>query len=217
MRRVAAIFDLDGTLLPHTSAERLFVAAALRNGTLAPWRAAGGMLAAVAGWLSGRTPGLAAAKDYLRGSLCEPLETLGVHCVRTAVWPRLRPDLMTALEAHRGRGDVIVLMSGTPDFLGMEVARLLDAEFAITAQLVRRAGRFTGQVVAPHPHGAGKVAALQALAAGSGLDLARSHAYANRGSDAQHLELVGSPHAVSPDRGLRRAALRRGWEVIDDG
>ena len=35
----------------------------------------------------------------------------------------------------------------------------------ITAQLERRSGCFTGRVQPPHPHGAGKLAALMALGA----------------------------------------------------
>lgn len=216
MRRPAAIFDLDGTLLPRTSAERLFVAAALTRGLLEPWRAARGVVLALADRMGGQTRSLAESKRYLAGARCGPLETCGVECVNNMVWPRLRPSLLGALAAHRGRGDAIVLLSGTPDFLGTELARLLGAEFAITARMERRDGRFTGRVEPPHPHGAGKVEALLDLAAAADLELSRSHAYANRHSDALHLALVGTPHAVAPDRGLDRLSRGRGWEVLDD-
>jgi HAD superfamily hydrolase (TIGR01490 family) len=216
MGRPAAIFDLDGTLLARTSAERLFVTAALRGGQLQLGRAALGIVLASADRLRGQRRSLAESKAYLRGAACAPLETLGVDCVHTAVRPRLRPSLRAALEAHRSRGDAIVLLTGTLDFLGTEVARMLGVEFAITARLERRDQRFTGRVLPPHPHGEGKVEALRALAAAAGLDLAASHAYANRGSDALHLACVGTAHAVAPDRSLRRLARARGWEVSED-
>jgi HAD superfamily hydrolase (TIGR01490 family) len=216
MGRPAAIFDLDGTILAHTSAERLFVAAALRSGQLEPWRAARGVAIAILDRARGRTRTLSESKAWLRGADCAPLETLGVECVHSAVRPRLRASLLCVLDAHRQRGDAIVLMTGTLDFLGTAVAQLLAAEFAVTARLERSSGRFTGHVLPPHPHGAGKVEALRALADSAQIDLRRSHAYANRASDALHLACVGVAHAVAPDAGLRRLAAARGWEVIED-
>jgi len=83
----------------------------------------------------------------------------------------------------------------------------------VVAGLERAGGRFTGWVVPPHPHGRGKLDGLVALAAREELDLAASTAYANDGSDVAHLECVGFPQAVAPDRVLRAAAKRHGWPV----
>jgi len=216
MRRPAAIFDVDGTLLERGSAERHFLARALRARQVSPLHVLGGSLAALAAWSAGQSGIYAASKRYLRGLECAPLEALGVHCVHEDVRPYLRRDLVRELEEHRARGWAIVLLTGTLDFLGMEIARLVGADHVASARLERRDGRFTGRVLPPYPHGAGKVEALLALAAACELDLASSHAYANHGSDVAHLERVGHPHAVAPDRRLRRVAGARGWSVHED-
>jgi HAD superfamily hydrolase (TIGR01490 family) len=215
--RPAAVFDLDGTLLPRTSAERLFIRHALRAGALHPVRVLAGLGAGVAAWLAGRAASPFEHKGHLRGARCAPLETLGVALVHTEVLPRLRRDLLDLVETHRRRGDALVLLSGTLDFLGAEIARALRFDHVVACALERREGRFTGRLGGRHPHGGGKAALLHALAEEHGLDLSRSAAYANRASDRAHLELVAEPFAVSPDAALRRHARRHGWRIWEDG
>ena len=47
------------------------------------------------------------------------------------------------------------------------------------------------------------------LAERNGYDLARSYAYSDSITDVHMLEIVGHPHAVNPDKELRRQALNR--------
>jgi len=213
MPRPAAIFDLDGTLLADTSAERLFLRQVLSTQTLAPLTVGWGFARAFGAWIAGHVTTPWALKGWLRGAACAPVEALGVQCVHDDIVPRLRPELVSTLAAHQQRGEFILLLTGTLDFLGMEVARYLGADAAATARLERLDGRFTGRVLEPYPHGAGKLRALEELARRHDLDLAASHAWANRGSDIAHLERVGFPHAVAPNGKLRRHAEKHGWSI----
>ena len=52
--------------------------------------------------------------------------------------------------------------------------------------------------------------AIERLAAERGYDLARCFAYSDSVTDVPMLEAVGHPHAVNPDRELRREAVARG-------
>src|SRR4029079_3693215 len=47
-----------------------------------------------------------------------------------------------------------------------------------------------------------------------GYDLSASYAYSDSMTDLPMLEAVGFPHAVNPDRALRREAQQRGWPVL---
>ncbi len=213
MPRPAAIFDLDGTLLADTSAERLFLGKILTTQTISTLALASGFARAFATWIGGRIQTPWALKGWLRGAACAPVEALGVQCVHDDIVPRLRSELVSTLEAHKQRGEFIILLTGTLDFLGMEIARYLGADAAATARLERHEGRFTGRVLEPYPHGVGKLRALEALAQIHDLDLAVSAAWANRGSDIAHLERVGFPHAVAPNGTLRRHAEQHGWSI----
>ena len=52
------------------------------------------------------------------------------------------------------------------------------------------------------------------MAAEGGYDLADCYAYSDSITDLPMLSAVGHPTAVNPDRGLRKAALERGWPVL---
>lgn len=215
MRRPAAIFDLDGTLLGGASAETRFVWRALRAGVLPAHRLAAGGARALWARARGRSPTLGACKHWFAGAACAPLEALAVDVVDEVLRPRLRPALLAAMTAQRAAGACIVLLTGTPDLLAEPLARFLQVDLWVASRLERAAGRFTGRVVPPHPHGAAKLLLLRQLAARHGLDLESSHAWADRASDALHLEAVGHPHAVAPDRGLRRRARAGGWSIVE--
>ena len=47
-----------------------------------------------------------------------------------------------------------------------------------------------------------------------GYDLEHSYAYSDSVTDVPMLEAVGHPHAVNPDRELRRIASSNGWPVL---
>ena len=47
-----------------------------------------------------------------------------------------------------------------------------------------------------------------------GYDLENSYAYSDSVTDVFMLETVGHPHAVNPDRELRRIAQERGWPIL---
>ena len=47
-----------------------------------------------------------------------------------------------------------------------------------------------------------------------GYDLERSYAYSDSVTDVHMLEAVGHPHAVNPDKDLRRIARDRGWPIL---
>ena len=48
----------------------------------------------------------------------------------------------------------------------------------------------------------------------TGYDLARSYAYSDSVTDVPMLEVVGHPHAVNPDKELRKIATAQGWPIL---
>jgi phosphoserine phosphatase len=62
-------------------------------------------------------------------------------------------------------------------------------------------------------HGRAKADAVRVLARSTGLNLRASCAYSDSINDLPLLEAVAYPHAVNPDRRLRRMAIERHWPV----
>ncbi|MGA8255985.1 MAG: haloacid dehalogenase-like hydrolase, partial [Nocardioides sp.] len=72
---------------------------------------------------------------------------------------------------------------------------------------------YTGEI-SHYVYAEEKAVAIRALAEQRGYDLASCYAYSDSVTDVPMLELVGHPHAVNPDRELRKAAAARGWPVL---
>ena len=66
-------------------------------------------------------------------------------------------------------------------------------------------GCYTGEIEY-YAYGPTKAEAIAELAESEGYDLSRCYAYSDSVTDVPMLEAVGHPHAVNPDRALRREA-----------
>jgi len=88
-----------------------------------------------------------------------------------------------------------------------------DGDRVVATRMVTLNGRYTGEIefYAYNEH---KAEAMRAVAAEGGYDLADCYAYSDSITDLPMLSAVGHPTVVNPDRGLRKAALERGWPVL---
>lgn len=207
------LVDLDGTLLDPPSSERRFIRHLTRRGLLGPrqWLAAGAFFLR---WTScfGRAVGRK-NKAYLAGLAPARVAPVAEAFVSGELLPRLYPELLERLRRHAAEGDVLVLLTGAPEFVAAPIARRLGARCCATLCCVRD-GRYTAHPPLRHPFGADKLALAQALAQELGIELAGCVAYADSGDDLPLLRAVGRAVAVNPDRRLARAAARHGWEVL---
>ena len=118
------------------------------------------------------------------------------------------------LDAHTQAGrDVVIIVSTAGQEMVGPTGAMLGASGIIATQMRHAGGRYTGEVEF-YSYGEGKARRIRQLAAERGYDLADCFAYSDSFTDLSMLEAVGHPHAVNPDRQLRRAALTRGWPVL---
>ena len=92
-------------------------------------------------------------------------------------------------------------------------ADLTRADDVIATQLEIVDGRYTG-TIEYYAYADEKARAITAMADERGYDLEGSFAYSDSITDLSMLEVVGHPHAVNPDKDLRRAAAERGWPIL---
>lgn len=215
--RPAAVFDLDGTLIRGTSAERLLVPWLVRGGVIG-WR----QLASAAGLAAGlpvlgRTRALRRNKRWLAGVPAEAVEARLEAFLDEVVAPRWCQATVARLEALRGEGVAPFLLTGAPDFLARVVGRRLGMEGWRGTRLETRSGRYTGRLSGTHWFGPAKAEALDALAREHGLDLEASWGFADHLTDVPFLERFGRPVVVDPGPELGGVARERGWEVLACG
>ena len=213
-KHIAAIFDVDGTLIAHDSLERIFIRflwryGELRVGDLA--RLFGGAIKALA---EGRSP-LKANKAYLRGKSAERVARLARDCFEQEIERRLLPSAIERLRWHQRAGHHVVLLSGTLDLLLAPLAEYLGVEACTGTEIEIVNQCLTGRIVGLHPYGAAKAECLTKINCKATFDLARSFAYADCYADRYLLAAVGHPVATNPDRRLRRVAERHGWMIED--
>ncbi len=93
------------------------------------------------------------------------------------------------------------------------IGALLGAALVIATRMEIAEGCYTGQMEF-YAYGEAKAQRVRELAAERGYQLADCYAYSDSVTDLPMLEAVGRPHAVNPDRALRRLAQQRGWPVL---
>ena len=207
--RIAAIFDVDGTLVTGRSLERTFLGFLVRHHELGLRE----LSSLAAGIVEGNS--LRRNRSHLRGKDPETLAHLARVCVREEVVPRLLTKAIDRIRMHRTSGHEIALISGTLDILLFPLAEFLGVDIASGTALETSRGRLTGRIAGVHPFGEGKLSSLLTLQSRYDFDLPNSFAYANHHTDAHLLEAVGNPVATNPDRRLRRIAMSRGWLIED--
>ncbi|HEX6538568.1 MAG TPA: HAD-IB family hydrolase [Candidatus Dormibacteraeota bacterium] len=214
--RAAAFFDIDRTLLRGSCL--LALAGPLRHAGLLTRRqlvrAGARQLMFTARGLSG-APVRRSADIMARvaGGL-DPvlLRAVGRSAVATHLIPRLYPDSMRAVEAHRRTGHAIFLVSSAPEEVVGELAGHLSADGFAGTRVEVVDGRYTGRIV-ELCRGQAKADAVRRLARAHEIDLDRSWGYADSGDDVEMLHTVGNAVCVNPDRRLEREAVRCGWRV----
>jgi HAD superfamily hydrolase (TIGR01490 family) len=206
MGRVAAVFDVDQTLVRgHT--ERLFFWRLLRRGGLSVPQA----------WnflkRLGRDPqNRFRDKSYLGGLPVENTLRLARECYEECIAPRLSPSGLACVREHQVWGHEIILLTGSLDFLLLPLKETLNA-WLIATEIRRSNGRFTGEISGLHPRGENKRRLLLELSRVRELDLAQSYAYGDHIQDLHIFRAIGHPVAVNPSWRLKRLARKHRWPI----
>ena len=90
---------------------------------------------------------------------------------------------------------------------------MLGADRVIATRMEIEDGKYTGGIEY-YAYAEEKASAITELAESRGYDLDACYAYSDSVTDVHMLEEVSHPHAVNPDRELRKVAVANGWPVL---
>jgi len=220
MTRSAAFFDLDKTIIAKSSTlafSKPFFEGGLLNRRAVLRSAYAQFMFAVSGADHDQ---LAKMRDYLTkmvtGWDVDVVRRSVAETLHTIIDPLIYDEAVNLIEDHREAGHDIVIVSASGSEVVEPIGAMLDADHIIATRLVESEGRYTGELEF-YAYGPNKAEAMRELAAECGYQLDRCYAYSDSQTDAPMLQVVGYPHAVNPDKPLRKLAQENGWPILTFG
>jgi HAD superfamily hydrolase (TIGR01490 family) len=217
-RRTAAFFDLDKTIIARSSAfafSRPFFAGGLITRRAVLRSAFAHFLFLAGGADQDQIEGM---RRYL-SELCtgwdvQQVRDIVAETLEQIIQPAVYGEATALIAEHREAGRDVVVVSASGAEVVEPIGTLLGADRVIATRMVIQDGRYTGEI-AYYAYAEQKAVAIRELAVDQGYDLSECYAYTDSITDLPMLETVGHPFAVNPDKGLRRAAVARGWPVLE--
>jgi phosphatidylglycerophosphatase C len=119
---------------------------------------------------------------------------------------RFRPLALAVVEAHRGAGDHLVLLSASPDLYVPKIGQLLGFERTLCTELEWQGERLDGRLKSPNRRGEEKLHCLAWLR--EQYPGSQVIAYGNSASDLDHLRQADRALLVNGDSAARRLAAK---------
>ncbi len=216
-RRSAAFFDLDKTIIAKSSTlafSKPFFAGGLINRRSVLRSAYAQFVFALSGADADQ---MAKMRAYLT-ELCsgwdvQTVRDIVADTLHSIVDPLVYEEAVDLIALHHSLGRDVVIVSASGTEVVEPIGALLGADRVIATRLVEEDGRYTGEIEF-YAYAEGKADAMQQLADECGYDLSTSYAYSDSETDIPMLRAVGHPHAVNPDKVLRRTAIENDWRIL---
>jgi HAD superfamily hydrolase (TIGR01490 family) len=217
MRRTAAFFDLDKTVIAKSST--LAFGRSFYQGGLINRRAVLRTAYAQFVYLLGGADHdqMERMREYLsalcRGWNVEQVKEIVAETIHDLIDPIIYDEAASLIEEHHLAGRDVVIVSTSGAEVVEPIGELIGADRVVATRMVVEDGCFSGEIEY-YAYGPAKAEAIASLAESEGYDLSRCYAYSDSVTDIPMLEAVGHPCAVNPDRALRKEALGRDWPVL---
>ncbi len=215
--REAAFFDLDKTIIAKSST--LAFSKPFQAGGLISRRAVLRSTYAQFVYLVGGADHDQMEKmRHFMSQLCAGWDVATVReivgeTLHNIVDPLVYDEAVSLIEEHHLAGrDVVIVSTSGAEVVG-PIGEMLGADHVIATRMEIEDGKYTGGI-AYYAYAEEKARAITELAETRGYDLGRCYGYSDSVTDVHMLEVVGHPHAVNPDKELRRIAGSKGWPVL---
>jgi HAD superfamily hydrolase (TIGR01490 family) len=144
----------------------------------------------------------------------EALLPLRQQFAQEVIQPIVAKGARPLLDAHRQRGDRLVITTATNRFVTEPIAELLGVEDLIATDPELLDGRYTGRINGTPNFREGKPTRLRAWLNGLAQPASQLACYSDSRNDIPLLAMADFAIAVDPDPALESEAHARGWPVI---
>jgi len=208
-----AFFDLDHTILNISSGKIMFKGS-LEHKLIGRKEIFKGIIlnilyrlgilsaeAAIARWL-----------QWYRGVTAEMMQPTALYCARE-VKKVIRNDARREIKFHQDNGARTVILSASTAFFCDQIKTELQMDDVICTELEIINDRFSGKIKGKYCYGSEKLMRARQYCKDKGLKMEDAYYYGDSLADLPVLESVGIPVCVTPDKKLKKIALKRGWNI----
>jgi putative phosphoserine phosphatase/1-acylglycerol-3-phosphate O-acyltransferase len=213
--RVAAFFDVDGTLIRGSIITGMCIKG-IREGHSSLFQVVQFALCFLLYKLNLVPRATMYRWGYApcRGRNLAEVVTFVDQCLEARVKPTVFKEAVETIASHRAAGHLCVAVTGAPDYAAAELCAYLGLhDILATPTPVSEDGQITNDVQEPICYADGKLAYLHAYAALHDVDLGKSYLYSDSASDIPVLKAVGRPRVVNPQWLLWPVAVLKRWPV----
>jgi len=144
----------------------------------------------------------------------EELRGVAARCFDRYVRGDIMPGAVELIRRHQNAADTVVLATSSLGLIVRPLAEELGIEHVLCTELEFRDGIATGRFARPPCLAEEKLRCVSEFVGLHGGTLQEVFFYSDSRLDMPLLESVGHPVAVNPDRGLKREARTRGWQIV---
>ena len=124
------------------------------------------------------------------------------NIVKNNIYPKVRLDALKQIKFHKDRGDTVVIVTSTMDYLVEVVARYLKVEYYLGAPMEQQDGRLTGKQAGIVPFQQDKITCVKEFAMRHHLSLEGMYGYGDSVNDIPMLSICEHKFAVNPNQKL---------------
>lgn len=138
--------------------------------------------------------------------------------MKEVIEPCIKPEARRLIDQHQQRGDLVMIVTATNEFVTRPIAKALGVNHLIAVELERdQTGWITGKIKGVPSMREGKVTRLKQWFAerGDKWDNTDITFYSDSTNDLPLLSAVNHPIATNPDEKLRAWAQEKGWPILD--
>jgi putative phosphoserine phosphatase/1-acylglycerol-3-phosphate O-acyltransferase len=211
-----AFFDLDQTIISVNSA-RTLIKTAYKKGLMSSKVLLKGYYFSLLYKLHLRDPAIIinSMSGWLKGASEDGLASLAKEIFEEQIVNFIHKEVAAEISFHRENGNRIVILSSSIYPICRLVADHLGMDDIICSKLEVKDGVYTGKSDGPFCFGIEKAVRLEKYCNDNNIDPSSSWYYGDAFSDIFVLSAVGNPVCINPDKRLRKAAIERGWNILN--
>ncbi len=138
--------------------------------------------------------------------------------LQEVITPQIRPEALALVQSHRERGDHLVIVTATNEWITRPIAALFGIEDLIAVELQKdESGWITGEINGIPSLGEGKLKRVEQWLRAQELVMSEVEAtfYSDSINDAPLMRAVKYPVATNPDERLKALAIEKSWPILD--